>query len=39
MSSRDLDVRGRTVQLYEAGNGKPVLYLHDVGIEPTTSGL
>lgn len=30
MSSRDLDVQGRNVQLYEAGSGAPVLYLHDV---------
>lgn len=30
MSMKDLDVRGRKVQLYEAGNGAPVLYLHDV---------
>ena len=30
MTMRDLDVRGRTVQLFEAGDGNPVLYLHDV---------
>lgn len=30
MSFRNLDVRGRTVQLYDSGDGKPVLYLHDV---------
>ena len=28
MSMRDLNVRGRTVQLYEAGSGDPLVYLH-----------
>jgi pimeloyl-ACP methyl ester carboxylesterase len=28
MSMRDLTVQGRTVQLYEAGGGDPLLYLH-----------
>ena len=30
MSVRDLDVQGRNVQIYEAGSGKPVLYLHGI---------
>ena len=30
MSMRDLDVAGRKVQLFEAGDGAPVLYLHGV---------
>jgi len=30
MSMRDLTVAGRTVQLYEAGEGTPVLYLHGI---------
>ena len=30
MSMRDLNVRGRTVQLYEAGSGDPLVYLHGV---------
>lgn len=30
MSMRDLDVAGRKVQLFEAGEGAPVLYLHGV---------
>jgi len=30
MSMRDLNVRGRTVQFYEAGSGDPLLYLHGV---------
>ena len=28
MSMRDLTIEGRTVQLYEAGEGDPLLYLH-----------
>jgi pimeloyl-ACP methyl ester carboxylesterase len=28
MSMRDLNVQGRTVQLYESGNGDPLVYLH-----------
>jgi len=28
MSMRDLAVQGRTIQLYEAGQGDPLLYLH-----------
>ncbi len=30
MSLRDLDVQGRTVKVYEAGAGNPVLYLHGI---------
>jgi len=30
MSMRDLKVQGRTVQLYEAGSGDPLVYLHGV---------
>ncbi|MBK18782.1 MAG: hypothetical protein CMM52_08085 [Rhodospirillaceae bacterium] len=30
MSLRDLDVQGRSVQVYEGGSGAPVLYLHGV---------
>jgi pimeloyl-ACP methyl ester carboxylesterase len=30
MTLRDLDVQGRTVQLYEAGSGNPVVYFHGV---------
>ncbi|MDB5596134.1 MAG: alpha/beta hydrolase fold protein [Hyphomicrobiales bacterium] len=30
MTTRIIDVRGRTVELLEAGSGHPVLYLHDM---------
>ena len=30
MSLRNIDVQGRTVQVYEAGTGNPVLYLHGI---------
>lgn len=30
MTMRDITVRGRKVQVYEAGNGDPLLYLHGV---------
>lgn len=30
MSMRDINVRGRKVQLFDAGSGDPVLYLHGV---------
>jgi pimeloyl-ACP methyl ester carboxylesterase len=30
MSLRNIDVQGRTVQVYEAGSGNPVLYLHGI---------
>lgn len=30
MSLRDIDLQGRTVQLYEAGSGNPLLYLHGI---------
>ena len=30
MSLRNIDVQGRSVQVYEAGTGDPVLYLHGI---------
>jgi len=30
MPARDISVRGRTVQLFEAGNGMPLVYLHGI---------